>query len=123
MEFHIVDDEDVVREVLVESVIAFGYSTRAFKDARAYLAYIGSPEFKHPVGLITDMQMPGMDGLALIKEVRARFPYLRIALVSAHIGHTTKPEVLRQVCYYLHKPFRSHELEKVLRLFVVRCGI
>jgi len=118
MEFHIVDDEDAVREVLVESVIAFGYSTRAFKDARAYLAYVGSPEFRHPVGLITDMQMPGLDDLALIKEVRARFPYLRVALVSAHIGHTTKPEVLRQVCYYLHKPFRSHELEKVLNAMV-----
>jgi len=115
-EFHIVDDEDLVREVITDSVRSFGHSARAFKDANAYLAYAGTPGFKPPVGLITDMQMPGIDGLALIKQVRARFPYLRVALVSGHIGD--KADMLRQVCYYLHKPFRPQELEKVLNAMV-----
>jgi len=111
-EFHIVDDEDLVREVLVESVSACGYRTRAFRNAGAYLAYFETPEFKPPAGLITDMQMPGMDGFALVRKVRARFPYLCVTLVSGHIGDKT--DVLRHVCYYLHKPFKPWELEKVL---------
>lgn len=78
----LVDDEPVVRATLAEQLEATGCRVVAEGDAAAALALLDAG---HPVdAIVTDMTMPGMDGMSLIREAQARRPGLPAVLVTGH---------------------------------------
>ena len=76
----VVEDDAALAELLVEELEAEGYQARAFGSAEAALAEIDAlaPEL-----VVSDLQLPGADGLALVEHLRSREPPPGVLMISA----------------------------------------
>lgn len=75
----VVDDDDAVRESLGISLETLGYDVGYASDGAAALVEVAR---RRPEAIVTDLQMPGMDGLALLREmavVNRRVPVIAIS--------------------------------------------
>ncbi|MBC7187881.1 MAG: sigma-54-dependent Fis family transcriptional regulator [Calditrichaeota bacterium] len=72
--------------------------------------------------VLCDLKMPGMDGLQVLKELKARHPGVEVILMTAYATAQTAVEAMKQGAYdYLIKPFETDELRlKVARLIEKR---
>lgn len=108
----VVDDNASVREGLDNLVRAFGFQTRMFGSAEAYLTFQGAQTVDC---LICDVEMPGMGGLELqhtLTERGDRTPVILItALISAEIRARA---VAAGAVACLHKPFDEDILLETL---------
>jgi CheY-like chemotaxis protein len=76
----LVDDEALVREITTEGLEAAGYAVLSVGSAAEAIEFLDSGQ---PVDLlVTDLSMPGMDGIALIREAQRRRPGLRAILLT-----------------------------------------
>jgi len=108
----IVDDELHVRESLSRWFIEDGYEVETADSARSALALLGRRRFDV---VITDIKMPGMDGLELLKRIREVDPGVSIILITAYASVSTAVEALKAGAYdYLVKPFDPEELSRVV---------
>ncbi len=80
----VVDDEPAVCETLVDMLKAAGYAVRAAANGTEAVARLDAGEKVD--ALVTDLTMPGMDGLALIREARERRPGLPVVLLTGYVG-------------------------------------
>ena len=114
--FHIlvVDDQAENRMLLVEILRAVGFGTREAADGKEALTL--ATEWS-PDAILMDMRMPGMDGLEVIRRLRALEPQRSIPIiaVSASAFEADRQQALAAgASDFLGKPFREHELlEKV----------
>ena len=91
----VVDDHDVVRDAVSDLMKATAGLTLwgtaiSGVDALAQLERTGpggTNRLDGPVVIVTDLRMPGMDGLELVVEVGSRWPALPCLVFSAHQGH------------------------------------
>lgn len=104
----IVDDDTDLLELLVIRLTAAGYKVEAVESAEAALNYL---DVSRPQLVISDMQMSGMDGMALFDHIHRTLPTLPVIILTAH---GTIPDavaaVQRGVFGYLAKPFDSKTL-------------
>ena len=77
----VVDDDPLSRDFLTEAVQALGYLALAAPNAEEALDRIGS---EHPDLVLSDLRMPGIDGLELCHRLRERWPDLPVIVVTAH---------------------------------------
>jgi putative nucleotidyltransferase with HDIG domain len=76
----IVDDEEVICSILARRLTREGYTCVTANNGREALQYF----YKHPFSLIiSDIKMPEMDGLALLKRVKATNPKMMVIMVTA----------------------------------------
>jgi PAS domain S-box-containing protein len=76
----LVDDEDLIREFLAEELESAGYAVLPAQSGAEALALLDSGE---PIALVlADLSMPGMDGIALIREAQRRYPDLPAILLT-----------------------------------------
>nr|WP_294560243.1 PAS domain-containing protein [uncultured Rhodopila sp.] len=80
----LVDDEDAVREVLALQLEDCGFSVLAAASGVEVLALLAAGETAEI--LVTDLSMPGMDGLAVIRAVQERLPGLPALLLTGYAG-------------------------------------
>ena len=112
----IADDENIIR-LGMRSMIdweAHGFKvTGTFANSREVLEYLKS---NHPHVLITDIKMPGMDGIELIREVRRLRPELKIVVLSNYDDFQYVSKAFKiGACDYLLKQFiESDKLIEVL---------
>ncbi len=105
----LVDNDPVVRELLAAELVELGYEVRQADDAGSALGMMDRP----PDVLVTDFSMPGMDGLALIRETHRRHPDLPAILVTGHAGDSAslaRSGAFAADCTLLHKPLRTSRL-------------
>jgi two-component system phosphate regulon response regulator OmpR len=105
----IVDDEPDVRDVLEEYFVAHGYAAICAENAAAAKVLAA----KQPIDLaITDIYMPGEDGLSLARHLRERYPKIAIIMLTA-AGTVVDRIVGLEVGAddYVPKPFDPRELE------------
>ena len=108
----VVEDDEMVLEVAVESLELLGYRTLSAPDAAAALAVLQSDE-RIDV-LFSDVVMPGaMNGVGLAKRARILRPGLRILLTSGYVG-SNRSELPRDVPL-LAKPYVMTELAERIR--------
>jgi two-component system response regulator GlrR len=104
----IVDDDTDLIELLVIRLTAAGYKTDAVQSAEAALNYLA---VSRPQLVISDMQMSGMDGMALFDHIHRTLPTLPVIILTAH---GTIPDAVAAVQHgvfgYLAKPFDSKTL-------------
>jgi len=108
----IVDDDPRVRTSLV-SALGDGYLTvRAAEDAESALAALGDG----PVGVVlSDVKMPGMSGLELLKMLKVRAPDLDVILMTAYDDLPLVAEAMKEgAADFLVKPLDLHRLRGVL---------
>jgi CheY-like chemotaxis protein len=80
----LVDDEDLVRDVLAEQLLDFGYDVVQASGGAAALALLDEGEMVD--ALISDFSMPGMNGVALIRAALDRRPHLPAILLTGYAG-------------------------------------
>jgi DNA-binding NtrC family response regulator len=104
----VVDDEPAVRFALAELLTDAGHDVREAEHAPAALAAL---EGESADVVISDLNMPAMNGLALLEEVRARHGDTLFILLTAHGDERVAVEALQLGAYhYIPKPFDNDEI-------------
>jgi len=77
------------------------------------LAYLAT---RHVDLVITDMRMPGRDGLALLKDIKRDYPRTRAIIMTAHNSDEVRGQIERHglTSYYLEKPFELRYLRQLI---------
>jgi len=97
----IVDDDPAIRELLSFMVTGAGYDVELFASGAEVLASHGEP----PAAVLLDLMMPEVDGVAVLKELRRRFPTLPVIVLTAVNDVGRAVEVTKLGAYdYLTKP-------------------
>jgi len=103
----IADDEDSLRWVLEKGFRGAGYQVTAVKDGTAALREVEALPFDL---ILLDIRMPGIDGLSLLKQVRARRSDALVVIMTAHGTMETAVAAMQDGAYdYLAKPFDLDE--------------
>ena len=114
----LVDDDASIRRMLERTLVAEGYDVAAVADGGAALAAV---ERSVPDVLVLDVAMPGLDGLAVTRRLRAKGLALPILLLTARDAIEERVAGLDAGADdYLVKPFRSEELSARLRALLRR---
>ncbi|MFG6179458.1 sigma-54-dependent transcriptional regulator [Halomonas sp. THAF12] len=109
----IIDDEAHLRITAGQTLELAGYAPQAFECAEDALAAL-EPNF--PGVVVSDIRMPGMDGMALLREVRDRDPDLPVVLITGHGDISTAVTAMRDGAWdFLEKPFANERLVEVVR--------
>jgi len=114
----VVDDEPLVVELLSRGLETGGYQVVGVTmAAEALKLFSGDPGRFDAV--ITDVMMPEIDGLTLVRRLKELRPDLPILVMSGFVKHDKMDEILQEGCQaVLHKPVQLHEfLEAVGNLF------
>ena len=82
----LVDDDDIVRASLAGGLEEAGFHVLAAPGGAAALAVLDGPAMDEVTAMVTDLSMPGMDGLALIRAVRHRNPGMPVLLLTGYAG-------------------------------------
>lgn len=113
---HIVDDELAVRQSLAFLVSAAGYAVRVHDSAMAFLE--GCP---YPLGhcLITDLRMPGLDGIALLQRMKACGPPLPTIVITGHGDVPMAVAAMKEGAHdFIEKPFEDAVLMEAIERVV-----
>jgi len=109
----IADDEESIRHVLTELLSERGYEVRAVADGDEAARELAARDYD---ALVTDVRMPRLNGLDLIRAAQSTSPETTIIVMSAYGSHDLAIEALKAGAYdYLGKPFRPDEVLLVLR--------
>ena len=108
----IVDDEKNIREHLATYVRGLRHRAEVAPDATGALALL---ERHEPDAIFSDVRMAGMDGLALLREIRRRRPDAVVVLMTAYATVAQAVEAMRAGAYdYLVKPFSLDQVGLLL---------
>ena len=108
----VVDDEAAARNALVELLREEGYGVRSAADG---FKALGQVDEWSPHLIITDVKMPGLDGLELMKKLRERGDVVGIVVMTAFGSVENAVEAMQQGAdYYLTKPVHFPELLMVV---------
>jgi len=110
--FHIVDDKDLVREVMIELLIELGCKAISFGSPSEYINFVSDPDYKKPIAVFTDVQMPEMNGYKMINTVSKLVPDLKFVVISS--APEVRSEYLGADCTYLGKPFNLEKLKQLV---------
>jgi DNA-binding NtrC family response regulator len=108
----LVDDDPSVRRALRGTLAEAGYHVATAEDAEQALARIAdiSPDI-----ILSDIRMPGLDGIELLKKVRECAPSVDVILMTAFDDMPTVVRAMREGAFdFLVKPLDPEELESVL---------
>ena len=110
----IVDDSQIDRRIAGSIIEKIGGLTPTYaSDGKEALASIAAHA---PVAVLTDLQMPGMDGLALVQGIREAYPRLPVILMTAHGSEDVAILALRAgATNYVPKKSLARELTETLR--------
>src|ERR687891_474284 len=114
----VVDDDAPIRRMLWRTLAAEGYEVEAVADGGAALAAV---ERSVPDGIVLDVTMPGVDGLAVTRRLRAKGLRVPILLLTARDGLRERVAGLDAGADdYLIKPFEVEELMARIRVMLRR---
>lgn len=108
-----VDDEKHVRLSVQQTLQLADYDTRCFASAEPALRHL-TPDW--PGIVVTDVKLPRMDGLELLRRIVAVDPDIPVVLVTAHGGIPMAVQAMKDGAYdFLEKPFSSDLLLDTVR--------
>jgi len=111
-----VDDDFRVRESIQSLVGSAGYAPLMFSSAEEFL---DSGTLLGAMCLITDVRMPGINGIELQRRIRTERPKLPVIFISAHNDDETRQRALDEgAASFLYKPFDAEELLEAIRVAV-----
>jgi two-component system, NtrC family, C4-dicarboxylate transport response regulator DctD len=109
----LVEDDASVRIGATQALQLAGFRVQAFARAEPARDAI-KPGL--PAVLVTDVRLPGMDGLELLAQSRARDPDIPVIIVSGHGDISMAVQAMRAGAYdFIEKPFPSERLADVVR--------
>src|ERR1700683_2629746 len=107
-----VDDDFRVRESIESLIESAGYAPLVFSSGEEFLR---SGILAGATCLITDVRMPGVDGIELQRRIRLERPKLPVIFISAHFDDEIRQRALRGgAIEFMYKPFdAAHLLEAI----------
>ena len=118
MKILVVDDDPGTRNALKAGLTSFGYQVLAAADAPEALKIIESSiNSVEPVEImVTDLKMPGMNGLELIRSAKKMRSGLAAILMTAYGDDHIREQVTNLGrCKYIDKPFGPERLQKMIK--------
>jgi len=104
----VIDDDEIARDVVVSLLAKEGFSVDSARDGLEGISAVKRSEY-HLV--ITDLKMPGADGLDVLKSVRSLSPSSSVVILTAYGTLDNALEAMRLGAYdYITKPFKLQEL-------------
>ena len=111
----VVDDEEGIRDFVTDALEDDGHVTVQAKDGAEAAERLRAQAFDL---MITDLRMPGLDGMTLVRAARAEQPEMEVIVLTAHASVETAVEAMKLGAFdYLRKPIGS---PGELRLLVSR---
>src|SRR3989344_228472 len=109
----VIDDDRSIRWVLEKALSGAGLAVRSFESANDVERQL---EREQPDAILTDIRMPGISGLELLKALHARTPDLPVIIMTAHTDLESAVASYRGGAFeYLPKPFDVDEAVRLVR--------
>lgn len=105
----VVDDERMVREYVKSILLTNGFQTVEAANGKEALAVVQQTEGRLDA-IVSDIQMPKLDGISFVREVRERYPRIPCILISGVVQLDSTANL-----HFLRKPFLPAQLLNVLR--------
>ena len=114
----IVDDDPLVRDATVDLLNSLGYSALAFETAEEFL---NSGQVETTLCLITDQQLPGLDGLGLQNQLAANGSHVAVIFITAFPDANVRERAMKAgAIAFLPKPFEEADLVQAIQIALVR---
>ena len=108
----IVDDDSSIRWVMEKALTRAGLTSRLFETGQAVLDALASQE---PMVVVSDIRMPGIDGLHLLSKIKAQLPHLPVIITTAHSDLDSAVNSYEEGAFeYLPKPFDIEEMVSIV---------
>ncbi len=109
----IVDDEPSMREFLEIMLTREGYKVASASDGRDALNMLNKQMYDL---IVSDIQMPGMGGLELLKNIKDVSPDTEVIMITAYASTETAVEAMKEGAYdYITKPFKVDEIRLIIK--------
>ena len=109
----VVDDEKLIRDVLADFLSLEGYSVRTAEDGTAAVTELERSRYDM---VISDLKMPHMGGLELLKEVSSKFPETLTVIMTGFGTVETAIDAMKRGAYdYILKPFKVEEIVHIVQ--------
>ncbi|MBZ0156565.1 MAG: response regulator [Alphaproteobacteria bacterium] len=109
----IVDDEEIARKNLFHVLSRDSYEVYTAADGNEALDRLRSMEFD---AVITDIKMPGKDGIEILEHIRTKYPDTRVIIITGYATVPSAVEAMKKgAFYYIAKPFKLEEVRTTLR--------
>ncbi len=113
-----VDDDFRVRESMKSLLESAGYAPLVFSSAEEFLQ---SGSLATATCVISDVRMPGMDGIELQRRIRLERPMLPVILISGHYNAEVRQTAIDEGAIdVLYKPFDAADLLKIIQAAVTK---
>ena len=110
---YVVDDDDALRNSLDFLLAAAGFSVKVFESASSFLGVLARVQAGC---LVTDIRMPGMDGLELLRRVKRERPWLPVIIMTGHGDVPLAVEAMKLGANdFIEKPFEDERLIDIIR--------
>lgn len=119
-----VEDDASIRDIEVYALNSAGFAARGFEDGSSFYAAITGEEEK-PQLIVLDVMLPGIDGIELLRRIRANAALKQIPIVMATAKGSEYDKIQGLdlgADYYLTKPFGVMELISCVKAVLRRCG-
>jgi len=103
----LVEDDAITRVSFAQMLRAHGHQVVEVADGRKALELLSSLRFDL---VITDLVLPNLNGLNLVRLIRARCPSLPVILVSAYLSESGGRTILGESAHFFQKPVRPSAL-------------
>ena len=112
----LVDDDRAIRWVLEKALAREQIPFQSFSSASELIARLDLPDEEPPEALVTDVRMPGMSGLELLKEIKDRYPQLPVIIMTAYSDLDSAVAAFQGGAFeYLPKPFDVDQAVALIR--------
>jgi len=109
----VVEDEDILREALVDYFSGEGHKVDTANDGDKSLEKYNLEDYDV---MIIDLRLPGRDGLSVLNEAKVKNPKAKVIIITAYPSFESKMEALRRGALdYLSKPFELSHLESLIK--------
>ena len=108
----IVDDEPIARDNLAHILKKDGYSPLLAENGQRAIDILEKEEVDL---VLTDLRMPGLDGMSVLTETKNLWPSTEVVVITGYASVDTAVEAMRQGAYhYISKPFKINELRAIV---------
>jgi two-component system, LuxR family, response regulator FixJ len=115
---HLIDDDEGVRHAVAFLLTTSGFAVRVYDSALSFLETVASVQ---PGCVVTDVRMPGMDGLALQRELKVRGVRLPVIVITGHADVPLAVEAMKAGAVdFIEKPFNDESLLSAVRAAIER---
>jgi two-component system, LuxR family, response regulator FixJ len=111
---HLIDDDDGVRQSLAFLLASAGMAVRVYESASAFIEALGALQ---PGCIVSDVRMPGIDGLQLQQRLQALGMRLPMIIITGHADVSLAVEAMKAGAVdFIEKPFDDEAILSAIRI-------